>query len=63
MCLDYCCFTVLPSEREDILTDYIPPTVTATYSQIASRKVMDQKRWLVPRFIFLVRIKQKKLKC
>ncbi|XP_052107069.1 basic immunoglobulin-like variable motif-containing protein isoform X1 [Mytilus californianus] len=37
---------VLPSEREDALTDYIPPTVTATYSQIAARKVMDQKRWI-----------------
>ncbi|XP_063430802.1 basic immunoglobulin-like variable motif-containing protein isoform X1 [Mytilus trossulus] len=37
---------VLPSEREDVLTDYIPPTVTATYSQIAASKVMDQKRWI-----------------
>lgn len=39
---------VLPSEREQgtDLTDYIPPTVTATYTQIAARKVLDQRRWV-----------------
>lgn len=33
-------------EQEDEYANYVPPSVTATYTELAARKVMDHKRWV-----------------